>query len=321
MRRFSPGSRAVGRRAFLLLGIASVSACAANDVGRERASPRYTGRPPSATADSGLAAANESLRACGLSAESILSPNAAVLVGVRCLVIGEGESTALARYLDPAEEALQFAARDLKLRVPQMRVPIIASRSTQVRNAILRQLAVRPPDMTRSYLTGWVGENPPFVMITPGIEDGVVGGDSRPISARVVLRQLMGHELTHVLTFKDRRPVAGVSSWLTEGYAEMVGYDLMGSGVTATNLRGSPQVSAWSWPGTKWAAGWEYEASWTICSFIESSWSREALRGLYTSAFYLDPSGPQFDMACQQSLGVGLAELRRRWLAWIGARS
>ncbi|BDZ56814.1 hypothetical protein [Barrientosiimonas endolithica] len=175
--------------------------------------------------------------------------------------------------------------------------------------------------MTRSYLTGWIDENPPFVMITPGIEDGVLGGDNKPIPAEVVLRQLLGHEMTHVLTFEDRRPAAGVSSWLTEGYAELVGYDHSRAGATATELRGSPQVSDWGWPGTRWAAGWEYEASWTICSFIEESWSRAVLRRFYKSAFYLDPSSPQFDQACQQSMGVGLAEVRRRWLVWIGARS
>ncbi|MDX6316598.1 MAG: hypothetical protein QOF44_6062 [Streptomyces sp.] len=142
-------------------------------------------------------------------------------------------------------------------------------------------------------------------------------GELSVLGRRVVLT----HETTHVATRAATN--SGTPLWLSEGFADWVGYH--GTGRTARQV--APElardVAAGRTPRTLPAnadfgttatgLAQAYEGGWLACRMVEADWGAGKLVALYRAV----GTGGGTDAAMRSTLGIGLDDFTARWRAYV----
>ncbi|MBO3745583.1 hypothetical protein J5X84_05825 [Streptosporangiaceae bacterium NEAU-GS5] len=137
------------------------------------------------------------------------------------------------------------------------------------------------------------------------------GGFARlsPRGRQVVL----AHELTHVAT---GAAAGGVPMWLSEGFADYVGYRDSGIPVrdAAAELIAGGRISD-HLPGAadfRDRAPQAYEEAWLACRYVAERFGEARLAALYRAALDGDPTA-----ALVGTVGMGVAEFTAAWRAYL----
>ncbi|MCQ4081577.1 hypothetical protein NGB36_13420 [Streptomyces sp. RB6PN25] len=137
-----------------------------------------------------------------------------------------------------------------------------------------------------------------------------------PLGRQVVLT----HELTHVAT--RTATTSTTPLWLSEGFADWVGYSTSGlppakaAEELAADVRAgrAPQQLPSSADFTTTSAGLPqaYEGAWLACRMVAEQWGSGALVSLYRAA-----GKEGTDAALRATLGIGLDAFTARWRAYV----
>ena len=142
-----------------------------------------------------------------------------------------------------------------------------------------------------------------------------------PAAAGVLLRHELSHAATRAVTSE------GAPRWLLEGVAQHVGYRGTGTTVAA----GAPTVAALTVANgppdqlpddlqlsTGPGVGIAYELAWTFAEFVADTRGEDVLRALHAAVGVLvTPTEAELDTALRPVLGVGAAQARAQWGAWL----
>ncbi len=177
------------------------------------------------------------------------------------------------------------------------------------------------------------------------VTTGEVGADEKASADRVIVNPagfgqlealgrdvVLTHELTHVAT--RATGTAQVPIWLSEGFADYVAYqrtdlsrrqiagdvlELVADGKGPTRLATQSDFD----PATGDIAP-AYSSSWLAAEMIARNWSEADLVTLYRTVEGTGPVGGAtahpavpVEQAVPQVLGISLAELEKRWLAYL----
>jgi hypothetical protein len=130
-------------------------------------------------------------------------------------------------------------------------------------------------------------------------------------------RVVMTHELTHVAT--GAATTGTVPAWLSEGFADYVGYLGTGLPVATVAAELAKDARAGSLPGALPERGdfrarpaQAYEGAWLACRYIAERYGEHALVRLYRAALRTG-AGP----ALEATLGITLPELTRAWRGYV----
>lgn len=129
------------------------------------------------------------------------------------------------------------------------------------------------------------------------------------------------HETTHVAT--RAATTASTPLWLSEGFADRVGYS--GTGRTARQI--APELSrdvaagrvprslpsAADFTTTAGGLAQAYEGAWLACRLIADQWGDTELTALYRAV----ATGGSLDTHLRAVLGIGLDEFTARWRAYV----
>jgi hypothetical protein len=245
-----------------------------------------------------------------------------VVKGNRSLVLGLDKAAALRRYAEEVDSAIPAVSRVWGRQWPQRAVVVVPKDAKQMA-AILGGKA---PDYTR------------IAAVTTGVFDS----SARKYSAdRIVLnpatypqlrligrRVVLTHEVTHVAT----RAISdeSVPLWLSEGFADYVGYlreDVpvrVAAGELLTEVRTGrapkrlplPADADFSARDAKLATA--YERAWLACRFIADTWGQRALIRFYTAVGTSDEEASAAVAAgLREVLGTTPAQFRAEWQAYV----
>ncbi len=141
-------------------------------------------------------------------------------------------------------------------------------------------------------------------------------------------RVVLTHELTHVAVRSSTR--APVPVWLSEGFAEYVGYrgvDI-GRGAVAARLleltrqgRGFPSLpTAADFDPARATIAPAYSASWLACTLVVDRYGQDALVRLYRAAADSDGSDPDTVLAgaLESVLGAPAPAFTAAWVQYVG---
>ena len=131
---------------------------------------------------------------------------------------------------------------------------------------------------------------------------------------------VLTHEITHVATRKAT--TAGTPLWLSEGFADWVGY----TGTGRPPRQAAPELAADVVAGhppralpatadfgtTSGGLAQAYEGAWLACRMIAGTWGSGRLTALYQAAGRMDT-----DTALRRTLGLGLDAFTARWRAYL----
>ncbi|NEA74643.1 hypothetical protein [Streptomyces sp. SID13588] len=237
-----------------------------------------------------------------------------VVRGAHSLVLGTDGPAALRTYADAADRAVPAVGRawgnGWSGRV------VVEAPSSLARMAALLHGA---PDtyrgiaaVTTGELGGSSGAPADRVIINPE-----AFGELSAFGRQVVLT----HETTHVAT--RAATTATTPLWLTEGFADWVGY--RGSGRTAR--QDAPELSRDVAAGrvprnlpsdagfgtTAGSLAQAYEGAWLACRLIAADWGDAKLTELYRAA----GTGGPLDTHLRAVLGTGLDDFTARWRAYV----
>jgi hypothetical protein len=238
-----------------------------------------------------------------------------VVRGAHSLVLGNGTAASLKPYADEADRAVPAVsgvwgdawARRVVLEVPAS-LPDMAALLDASATAYQGIAAV-----TTAELRGSAAPVPADrVVINPE-----AFGELSALGRRVVLT----HETTHVATRADTS--SGTPLWLSEGFADWVGY--RGTGRTAPQA--APELARDVAGGRVPAAlptdagfgttatglAQSYEGAWLACRLIAERWGTARLVALYRAV----GEGSSADAAMRRTLGLGTGEFTVRWRAYV----
>ena len=249
-----------------------------------------------------------------------------VVRGERSLVLGTGREEAVLRAL----------AADADRAVPE--VTAVWPRPWP------RRVLVQAPSSLRR-MAELLGGPPASYQGVAAVTTGEVGGRGAAPAERIVVnpqaygllgpqgrRIVMTHETTNVAT----RPYTteAVPMWLSEGFADWVGY----RGTGRDPARVAPRLAAavrqdevprrlptdedFDFAGDGDRLARAYESGWLVCRMVAERWGREKLVELYLAAGRNGADGTAGgtgDAAVREVLGIGLDELTERWRAYVRA--
>ncbi|MEU0336161.1 hypothetical protein [Streptomyces sp. NPDC006193] len=244
--------------------------------------------------------------------------------GARSLVLGTGRSpAALRRYARLADRAVPAVARAWGTDWSR-RIVVLVPRSLSGMAALLGS----PADGYRGIAAVTTGE---------------AGGPGRAPADRVVInpeayavlrdvgRQVvLTHETTHVAT--RARTTAATPLWLSEGYADWIGY--LGTGrapaETAPELARAvrdgetpealPADRDFGFTGEPGRLARAYEGGWLACRMIADRWGADRLGAFYRAVGAHGQRAGAVEDALRKVLGTTPRDFTARWREYVTAR-
>ncbi|MEV5609440.1 hypothetical protein [Streptomyces sp. NPDC052225] len=174
------------------------------------------------------------------------------------------------------------------------------------------------------------------------VTTGEAGGSGSAPADRVILNPeaygvlgsfgkqvVLTHETTHVAT--RTVTTAATPLWLSEGYADWVGYrgTGRGAGQAAPELQravqggsapaGLPTDEDFGFSGDAGKLARAYESGWMACRMIADQWGEDKLKAFYTSVGGHKRRAGAVEGALQNVLGVDEREFVARWRVYVRA--
>ncbi|MCZ4121632.1 hypothetical protein [Streptomyces sp. H39-S7] len=237
-----------------------------------------------------------------------------VVRGAHSLVLGTDGPEVLRGYADAADRAVPVVRRawgDGWSGRVVVEVPSSAARMAALLHAApdtYRGIAA----VTTGELGGTAGAPADRVIVNPE-----AFGELSAFGRQVVIT----HETTHVAT--RAATTATTPLWLSEGFADRVGY----SGTGRTARQAAPELSrdvaagkvprslpsAADFTTATSGLAQAYEGSWLACRLIAGEWGDARLTALYRAV----ATGGSLDTHLRAVLGVGLDDFTARWRAYV----
>ncbi|WP_053763988.1 hypothetical protein [Streptomyces sp. AS58] len=251
------------------------------------------------------------------SAQQLWDQGAVTVVrGERSLVLGVGQSRrSLQRFADLGDRAVPAVSRVWGTGWSR-RVVLLVPRSLEGMAGLLGSPAssYRGIAAVTTGETGAVRAPADRIIVNPDAY-GVLG----PVGRQVVLT----HEATHVATRAHTN--AATPLWLSEGYADWVGYRESGrtpaqaapelahavaSGDVPEHL---PTDADFGFTGAATSLARAYEGGWTACRMIEDRWGAERLAEFYRAVGAHQRRGGAVEGAMRDVLGTTPEEFTASW--------
>ncbi|KUL39206.1 hypothetical protein [Streptomyces regalis] len=158
----------------------------------------------------------------------------------------------------------------------------------------------------------------------------IVNPDAYGVLGKVGKQVVLTHETTHVATRADT--AAATPLWLSEGYADWVGY--LGSGRSpseaAPELRRAvaegqgpqalPSDADFGFTGDADRLAGAYESGWMACRMIADRWGEVRLGEFYRAVGAHEQRKGAVEGALKDVLGTSLAEFTAQWRAYLRAQ-
>lgn len=244
-----------------------------------------------------------------------------VVRGAHVLVIGTADASTLRSYVAQGDAAIERVTRVWGENWPRRAVLVVPSTQEQMGQLLKRadgldQIAAVTVGELSSDGSGAAGSDRVVINPSAFARLGVTG-------RRVVLT----HELTHVAV-RGSTPAA-VPIWLSEGFADYVGYqgvDLGRRTVAADELALVRQGEGFTrlpvvddFDPSRTTIAPAYSAAWLACSLIADRYGQQALVRLYRTTATSRDNDP--DRALSQAfhtvLGTSQAAFTKSWLAYM----
>ncbi|MFF4757439.1 hypothetical protein [Streptomyces sp. NPDC001292] len=244
-----------------------------------------------------------------------------VVHGRRGLVLGVGHGDAVLRgYADLADRAIP-AVSDAWGTDWSRRVVLLVPKTLEGMAGLLGSPAsnYRGIAAVTTGETGGAGRTPADRIIVNPAAYGMLGS----LGKQVVLT----HETTHVATRAHTN--AATPLWLSEGYADWVGY--RGTGRTpdeaAPELRRAvadgdvpaalPSDADFGFAGGPARLARAYESGWMACRMIADHWGEQRLDDFYRSVGAHDSRAGAVEDALREVLGTTLERFTEQWRAYL----
>ncbi|MFI8485275.1 hypothetical protein [Streptomyces rubrogriseus] len=247
-----------------------------------------------------------------------------VVRGTHSLVLGVGQSTtALRRFADLADRAVP-AVSDAWDGDWSRRVVVVVPRSLEGMAGLLGS----PASSYRGIAAVTTGE-------TGGREHApadriIVNPDAYGLLGSLGKQVVLTHETTHVATRADT--TSATPLWLSEGYADWVGY--RGSGRTAAQAAPEladavaegrvparlPTDEDFGFTADADALARAYEGGWLACRMIAEQWDEDRLDAFYRSVGTHDDRAGAVEAALHEVLGTTPDDFTARWRAYLRTR-
>ncbi|MFG3103220.1 hypothetical protein ACGFZL_22240 [Streptomyces sp. NPDC048182] len=241
--------------------------------------------------------------------------------GTHSLVLGVGQSTGTLRgFADLADRAVP-AVSDAWDRPWARGVVLLVPRSL----AGMADLLGSPAASYRGIAAVTTGE-------TGGHERApadriVINPDAYGMLGTLGRQVVLTHETTHVATRADT--TAATPLWLSEGYADWVGYRAAGRtpGQAAPELARAveagrlpdalPSDKAFAFTGDAEGLARAYEGGWLACRLIAERWGEDRLDAFYRAVGAGAERAGAVDKALREALGTTEADFTARWREYV----
>lgn len=158
----------------------------------------------------------------------------------------------------------------------------------------------------------------------------IVNPDAYGVLGALGRQFVLTHETTHVATRADT--TAATPLWLSEGYADWVGY--RGSGRTAAQAApvlqravlegrapsGLPEDADFAFGGDAATMAQAYESGWLACRMIADRWSEVRLNEFYRAVGEHDKREGAVEDALRDVLGTTLERFTAQWQEYLRAQ-
>ncbi|AZQ34208.1 hypothetical protein EJ357_12530 [Streptomyces cyaneochromogenes] len=291
--------------------------------GYDRA-PVTAGRTLSLSLDAGGGWYVEADRPAKGSAEQLWDQGQVNVVrGERSLVMGAGQSAALRKYAELADDAVPAVSQAWGTDWAR-RIVVLVPASL----ADMAGLLASPASSYRGIAAVTTGEtgapaNAPAdrIIVNPDAY-GVLGATGKQV--------VLTHEATHVAT--RAHTTAATPLWLSEGYADWVGY--LGSGRSpsqaAPELRHAvtegrvprelPADADFGFTGDSGRLARAYESGWMACRMIAERWGEVGLVEFYRAVGAHKERAGAVEGALEDVLGTSPAEFTGEWREYLRAQ-
>ncbi|MCT9088089.1 hypothetical protein N4G70_04340 [Streptomyces sp. ASQP_92] len=158
----------------------------------------------------------------------------------------------------------------------------------------------------------------------------IVNPDAYAVLGDLGRRVVLAHETTHVATRAHTSPATPM--WLSEGYADWVGYRDTGrtapqaapellKAVRAGDLpAGLPSDADFGFDGGADRLAKAYESGWLACRMIAENWGEAALARFYTEVGDQPHREGALEKAMSDQLGLSPREFTTRWREYVRSR-
>ncbi|MBZ6089294.1 hypothetical protein KVH02_13285 [Streptomyces olivaceus] len=244
-----------------------------------------------------------------------------VVRGARSLVLGVGQSTAALRgYAGLADRAVP-AVSDAWDGAWARRVVVVVPRSVEGMAGLLGS----PASSYRGIAAVTTGE-------TGGREHApadrvIVNPDAYGLLGDLGKQVVLTHETTHVATRADT--TSATPLWLSEGYADWVGYRDTARGpaqsapeLTRAVLDGGvpgrlPTDDDFGFTADADELARAYESGWLACRMIAAQWGEDRLNAFYRAVGAHDERAGAVEEAMDEVLGTTPEEFTRQWQDYL----
>jgi hypothetical protein len=241
-----------------------------------------------------------------------------VVKGKRSLVLGLGSRSALRRYAREADAAVPSVTKVWGRGWPQRAVVVVPENTKQM----AAMLGGKAADYSRvSAVTSSVFEGSARLRSAVRV---VINPATYPQFSSVGRRVVLAHEVTHVAT--ARVSDASMPLWLTEGFADYVGYsgEDVSVRIAAKQLLSQVRADRLLLPAdaefrartAKVAIA--YRRAWLACRFIADKWGQPALIRFYKAVGASAAAAPAAVAAgLRDVLGTTPGAFRAGWQAYV----
>ncbi|MGV9565522.1 hypothetical protein [Streptomyces sp. NPDC003480] len=192
-------------------------------------------------------------------------------------------------------------------------------------------------------MAGLLGAPASGYRVIAAVTTGEAGGTTRAPADRIIVNPdaygvlgdlgkqvVLRHETTHVAT--RAHTTAATPLWLSEGYADWVGY--RGSGRTPGEVapelarsiaRGQvpaalPRDTDFAFSEDADALAQAYESGWLACRMIADRWGEARLNAFYRAVGDHRTRSGAVESALRHTLGMNLETFTRQWRAYLGTQ-
>ncbi|MEU3369761.1 hypothetical protein ACFYM2_26615 [Streptomyces sp. NPDC006711] len=247
-----------------------------------------------------------------------------VVRGAHCLILGVGQDLAKLRSIAAAEDAAVPSVSEAWPGTWAGRVVVLVPSSLDAMGALLGSPAAsyRGIAAVTTGEAGGAGAAPADRVIVNPEAYAVLGDLGREV--------VLTHETTHVATRAHTSPATPM--WLSEGYADWVGYRRTGRtasqaapelqrAVRAGGLPADlPTDADFGFSGGADRLARAYEGGWLACRMIASRWGEGALARFYTQVGDQPRREGATEKALSDQLGLSPREFTTQWRAYVRAQ-
>ncbi|MEV0169635.1 hypothetical protein AB0I00_00725 [Streptomyces sp. NPDC050803] len=241
--------------------------------------------------------------------------------GERSMVLGVGQSAEkLASYAELADRAVPEVTRAWGTEWPR-RTVVLVPESLEGMAGLLGSPAssYRGIAAVTTGETGTKGESPADRIIVNPVAYGVLGATGKQI--------VLTHETAHVAT--RAHTGAATPLWLSEGYADWVGYLAAGRtpsqaapelwrAVTDGRVPAAlPTDEDFGFTGSASELAQAYEAGWLACRLVADQWGEDKLREFYRAVGAHEKRAGAVEDAMEKVLGTTLEDFTWQWREYL----